>query len=274
MASAALLTISEDLSGYVDSVKKYFRAQGYQLSIEPSAVGFPFTPLLTAKRAQRTLIVELVSKCDTKRCTDWYYYCKGRRTDTRFALCVPADVNYQAFLPKLADMHIGLYTISGNTLARVAIPHDLAVNLSIPPLAELSPTLRKKLGDAYEKFENGDWREGFEDACKVLERSAAKLLWDGIRSGQFSLQKTGGKPRALTKKKIDKLTLGDLGVAFEQIVTKSTLSELLAQTLPQINPDRIGVVHKKHKPSVEAKLRQNVDHNMWRLVACLRTIFK
>jgi hypothetical protein len=151
-------------------------------------------------------------------------------------------------------------------------PHDLALNVALPELRSFSPALRRILGPVYEKFNRGDWREGFEEACLVLETEARNYLKEGIRSTRITILDKRGAPNNPTLTKVGRMTLGQLASVFARIQSQNHTDSLLAGILPKINPDRIGVVHKKRTVAAENRLRKNVGKNMWMLINALKAI--
>jgi hypothetical protein len=207
------------------------------------------------------------------RAEQWVRYGRSCSGDTRLALCMPSlsSVNEKAHV-FLADKGVGLYRCSTADFLEALPPRDLAFNLELPELRDLSSPLRRVLGPVYEKFDRGDWREGFQEACLVLESEARLYLRSGIKSSRIKILDDNGNPRNPRVRDIDRMTLGQLGHAFSRIESQNHTDSLLTKALPQINPDRIGVVHKKLTARTERRLRENVGRNMWTVINCLRQI--
>jgi hypothetical protein len=148
----------------------------------------------------------------------------------------------------------------------------MALNVSLPKLETPPSQMRKILGPVYEQFNRSQWREGFEDACQAVETHARRYLAKGLASGRIALVTAKGKSRSLTTAQIDKLTLGQLAVAFAEIQNQNHADASIAKVLARINKDRVGVAHHKAKPATEARLRKNVGRHMWSVIAALKEL--
>jgi hypothetical protein len=152
---------------------------------------------------------------------------------------------------------------------REALPaQDLAVNVQLPELASLPRKLRRVLGPVYEQFGRSQWREGFDDACQVLQVESAKYLKKAIADGRVVIPDSQGKPT--TTAAIDRMTLGQLGIAFSAIPVPNHPDTVIASVLTRINKDRVGVAHHKGKPATETRLRRNVGQHMWRIISAIK----
>ena len=105
---------------------------------------------------------------------------------TRVALGLDADIARSGREDQsIRTLGVGLYVpLDSGELMEVAAPRDLAVNLELPTGESLPPELRGLLGSAYEQFERSNWREGFGDACQVVEEESRRYLIAGLTTGQ------------------------------------------------------------------------------------------
>ena len=271
MAKPIFNTVSDELIECVSQFVADLRDRGYRVKIEPSEIGFPNTPTLVATRQATTLIIEVDNKPKKARLQAWVRFAKSRPKDTRVAFVTDKQLigNDEDFL---RNESIGLQVLRNGMFIEQIPAADLAVNLSLPDRTSLPRKVKVLLSQAYEQFAGSYWREGFEEACKVLEVEARKYLKKHWRSGRIIVLKPNGQPRALTGRAIDKMTMGQLAKTFEQFQRPNQADSLIGEGLKKINTDRIGVVHTKNKRSTESRLRKNVAQHMWTIVAALKTI--
>jgi hypothetical protein len=261
------LTIPDELLGVAERAETYFRDRGYRVKIENRDLAYPYVPAFTAARSPTSLIVEVQSTISLDRVDQWVRYCKSCTKDMRFATCVPAGIELPtSMVMALRRNGIGLYSTNHDVMEILA-PTDQAVALQLPELRGFSAAIRDMLGPSYEKCGRGDWREGFEDACQAFETEARAHLKRG--SKRIKVLDKKGNVIKLTAKRIDKMTIGQLAHQYAQIQSPNYLDSQIAQTLTAINPDRIGVVHKKRKGRAETSLRKNVGHLMWTIINCV-----
>jgi len=149
---------------------------------------------------------------------------------------------------------------------------DLPLNAALPNPEMLDPRIRGLLGAVYEQFDRSNWREGFDGAVKVVEAEARKYMIDGVASGRIVVLDEKGKPKALTEKQIEKMTLGNLAYAFTRIQVKNLADSTIGKVLMKVNADRVNQAHHSQKATTETKLRKNVGQHIWSLIAALRAI--
>ena len=77
-------------------------------------------------------------------------------------------------------------------------------------------------------------------------------------------------PRILTDRQIDRLTMGQLALAFSQIQNQNKADAVVSQALNDIYPDRNAVAHHKSKAETERRLRSNVGEHMWTIVKAMK----
>jgi ribosome biogenesis SPOUT family RNA methylase Rps3 len=129
------------------------------------------------------------------------------------------------------------------------------------------------MSPAYERFERGEWRDGFEDACQVLESEARRYLQAGVQSGRIVVLTARGAQKRLTPEKIERLTMGQLKDTLGAIQNKNRADVTIFVALDRLNRDRIGAVHHRRQRRTELRLRQNVGHHMWTIDTALRALF-
>lgn len=150
-------------------------------------------------------------------------------------------------------------------------PVDLTINLQLPPIDRHRSSVRRDLRDVHLRFERGDWKSGFEDACKLVEKIARKYLRQEAR-GTLQVPGRGGVPRRLTEDDIEGLPMGALADVFCRKLSPNQIDALLCGGLKRINPDRILVAHNKLNAATERRLRRDVPRHMWTIDNMLRKL--
>jgi|SRR5579884_699313 len=262
-------TVPDELLELAELTVKHFRAAGYQVTIERSDLGYPYTPTLICKRATTTTIVEVDSRLRYKRVAEWLAYGHSCTRDTRFALVLPTlGEEANRHVAELAEKGVGLYNVIDDRLIEVMAPRDLGVNIELPPLPS---RLRPVLASAYEHFRHARWREGFSDACQALEDESRTYLKKHSRTGRIQIMRASGAA-TLSSAKINRMTLGQLALTFSEIQVQNRTDAIIARSLASINRDRVGVTHFRGKRNVVERLRRNVGQHLWTIVAALRAI--
>jgi hypothetical protein len=272
MAANTYKTLADEVAEYADQAVAHFDAAGFKVKIEPDVLGFPYTPTLVLRRAPTTILLEVTAKIQIQRVDEWIRYAKSSGNDTRIALCVPHTT---AVTPeddaKLRERRVGLYVARPDGLAEQIVPADLALNVQLPVLASQPARVRQLLGPAYDQFNRTQWREGFEDACQVIETEARRYLRKWTKTGRIKVLQRG-MPQTLTARQINKMTLGQLTNTFSRIQAKTHADNSIQKLLASINKDRVAVVHHKKKAWTERRLRSNVGQHMWKIVAALKSL--
>ena len=115
---------------------------------------------------------------------------------------------------------IGIYTFDDDGAAmELLAPVDLALHVELPALATLPHKVGAIVAPFYAKFDRGDWRDGFADACLAIEDSARSYLRSRISKPGVNIIGKNGKVLKLTVKQINRLTLGQLTRYFLGIST-------------------------------------------------------
>lgn len=269
MEAADFVSAPEELLSAAIAYGEMLQDQGYKVTIEPFELEFPRSPFLLAKRRHTRIILEVQSALDLPTIREWVRYGKGCPRDTRFlvGLALGSEV-VQADLAELKSLGVGLLMDGDDGPFELLAPKDLALNLELP---DVPVGLRRLLGNAYDQFDRGQWREGFEDACQVLEQEARTYLKMHLSRGRIVLQPRRGTPK--TAAQISKMTIGDLAATYTTIHTPNVADSRIGQALERLNGDRITVAHYKGKDAArEAKLRRNVARHMFVVVQALRQI--
>ncbi len=271
MAQRNYQTIGIDLFEYADTVLEYLHTHGYSVKVEKNELGFPFTPVLVSKREQTKLITLIVKDIDKDRLNEWVSYCSCCATDVRLSIGLPSNITLKVGDEDfLQAKKVGLFIASNGQVIERLVAADLGINVKLPDQKTLSGKIQRLLGAIYERFSRSEWREGFGDACHVLEVEARRYLNCWIKRGRIVLVTKTGKVNVLTKTQINKMTIGQLVAAFSQIRNPNYADSEIGKALSAINKDRIGLIHHKHKKSTEARLRKNVGQHMWTVVSALK----
>lgn len=269
----AFKTVPEELLGVAAASGEWLRGLGYKVTAERYELGYPFTPTLHGRRTPVTAIVEVDAGISEANLREWAAFGASRTSDTRIWCAVGAGVRRTSKEDLLLkELGIGLLVVDGERVEEILAPQDLAVRMSLPDLKRYPARLRQKLGSVYERRDRGEWREAFEEACVTLEEEARRHLWKGVKSGRIIVFGANGKPHALTKKAIDKLTMGALADCFGRILKQSHVDRVVGDALKELNPTRIDVAHKRKTASGEARLRKNVGAKMWVIIAALKEL--
>jgi hypothetical protein len=266
-------TISTELLEHAELIYRRFDGLGYTVSIEPSNLGYPKTPAMSCHKHHTTIIIEVYTRPDIKTLNSWVALCKSTNHDLRVAVCLPHSNQNKQLAKHQIDFQqlgIGIYVSNGTKVTEICQPKDLSLQIHPPELKDFPKFVRKALGTAYELFERGQWREGFEEACKALEQRARRYLKDSINSGRLTIYDTHGKPKNPTSARIDKMPIGPLAEAFGNASPQNITDSQLYKTLSSINPDRVGVAHKINKIKTEKSLRSNVGVHMHAIVQAFR----
>src|SRR5574341_814731 len=200
-------TVPEELLEYTGIGAKYFADLGYIVKPEHIELGFPYRPTWYCKRSSTTLLAELDSEIRLDRLEDWSRYGRSNSRDIRVGLLIPSDAARSGKDDiALRELGIGLYIVTGDRVMEAIAPHDLGVNVVLPDIAKLPPRMKRVLGPVYEQFDRSQWRDGFLEACQVVENLARRYLKDGISRGRISIGNRVGNPVDVSAKQIDAMT--------------------------------------------------------------------
>lgn len=273
MSGIEFRTVPDELLGVATAATAWLRTRGYRVSPERKEIGYPFTPTLHGKRRSTTALIEVDGDVDIERLQEWVAYGRSRTSDTRLWCAVAEDVTRTGKQDRrLNELGVGLLLVSDGGAVEVMPAKDLALNVILPDMAGLPPRLQMRLGPVYDHFDRAEWRECFEEACLVLEESARRHLWRGVRSGRIVIVTSRGAQEQLTKRAIDKFTMGQLADRYGRISQQTHADRIIGDALKRVNPDRVKVVHHKHK--AEAVLRRNVGSQLWFIIGALKEIVR
>ncbi len=273
MIALEFRTVPDELLGIASAAMDLLKSRGYTVTPERRETGYPFAPTLHGKRGSETGFVEVEAKIAVDRMRQWVAYGRSCKADTRVWCALPEDAKRSGKEDRqLKELGVGLILVGDGEATETMPPKDLALGFELPDITTLPRRFRKKLGPVYEHFDRAEWREGFEEACLALEDAARKYLWKEVKAGRIAIVSRKGKQQQLTKKTIDKFSMGDLAGRFPLIVQQSHADRVIGDVLKQVNPSRVGVAHHKRKAAAETKLREEVGGQMWLIFGALREI--
>lgn len=276
MAKPDFVTLADALIGAAEAAEKHFETVGYTVVREPDVLDYPYTPTLRCKRHRTTIIIEIDDAIRLERVREWTSFGRSSNSDFRVAVATPHDKDRQLEAEKAArELGAGIYQVGGAQAAvELHMPHDLSLNVSLPDLGNMPRRVKRALGPMYEQIGRSQWREGFETGCQAFEDECRRYLKKGIDGGRIVVLDKAGRRRHLTEKAVDRLTMGQLAIAFANIQTPNHADTAVAKILAKVTPRRNAVVHKKITRATETRLRKNVGKDVWLLFAGIKTIHK
>ena len=241
------------------------KANGHTIKIEYSDESLPETATVYVKDGRDRTFYIVDSCIDTDRLVLWSGFGRSASSSTQVVLCVSENVSCDAtVLAKIKKLGIGFQTVSSaGVVAEVAAPADLSMHVELPPLKRHRPAMRRKLAKVHSKFEQGDWKDGFEKACKIIEHSARGYLTKYAKAGWVQVVGKKGVAKTISSKDVQGMPLGALKDIFCGKLMPTHLDSLLCAGLKKLNVDRINVAHDKLNAQTERRLRQNVGKHMW-----------
>jgi len=269
MATWEFLTVPDELLPCAELAAGHFETRGYAVSVERSRTEFPYTPTLHCKRKTRTVIVEVARTVDAAKAAEWSRFAKSTGADTRIVFVLPSAAGRDSEMESsLRELGVGLAVTTEAEITDVIEARDIALGVELPERARLAKGLRRDLGHAYDLFEKSEWREGFEEMCKVLEACARRRLKDAVRSRRITVLGPKGKVKKLRQREIDEMPMGALKNVYMAIQNPNRADSQIGKALATVNPDRIKVAHKKK--TRESQLRQKIGPLTWLIVGVLR----
>lgn len=249
------------------------RQMGARVQAEFDDGSTPRTPTILGTIGSSRHYADVVSKVDMSVVSQWVSYCKCRSNETYYSLVLPATGREVAAstLVCLRNFGVGVYVCDADNLSEIVGPRDLSLNLSLPDLSGEKKALRVALAGVYAKFDRGDWFDGFKDACQLLEAKARKALVNKVRAGSVSFAKNGS-PKTYSMDQIGRQTLGQLAYSYSEIVLPTGQEQIISRALGELNPDRVGAVHRTNDGRVRGRLRKKVGVHMWMLIKGLREL--
>lgn len=269
MARLEFITVPEKLWSLAARVSAELSERGYAVKVEPRDISLPGTPAFLAKRGHECLYVLVVEKPNFSEINRWVRYCHSSSSDTRVGICVESVENTpQSEVVKFEAIGVGLCGMLGEAVHWPSAPRDLAFHAQLPERKDLLPAVRRQLGEALDRFDQRDWRMGFESACLVLEDESRSYLLRNVDLGRVKYTK-GSKVIAPTKAQIKRMTLGSLAVVFCNLLRQNQIEARVCATLDALNPSRIHRIHKARKKGSESVLRRKVGIQMWAIINAL-----
>lgn len=274
MPEADFKTVPDELLHVGAALEQHLAENGYDVTIEGSELGFPFTPTIMALRDHQTLIIELSSLIDHSRLSRWVKFCRSQSADTRLCAVISHDAAHEATTNRYCqENRLGLWTFHDGRVVELRAPVDLAVQVDLPTLAELAPKLRRYLAGPFRKISTEDWRDGLNDIYLAIEDEARKYLVEGILRTRIAVV-VDKKGRLLTVEEVDKMTLGQLKEAFKNIRNQNQKDALIGNTLALLNPNRVKLIHSRRDSEAERAIRRDVGRHIWAAIGCLEEILK
>jgi hypothetical protein len=265
------LTVADELLEYAEAAVAYFEGLAYRVKPELMELGYPQRPTMVCKRNGTTVFVEVDSKISLPKVEHWRGYCSSRNTDSQVAICIPTGAPLNDLL-KLQELGIGLYECTPTGVVERLQPRDLALPLQLPNPTTLAPKVRRVWGPVAQQHGRGNWREAFDDACKIFESESRKYLKKGLQTGRVIVLDESGRPRTLTNIQIDRMTLGNLAKTFAKIQAPNKADQIIGQALAMINPLRVASTHHRQKQRTETALRSKVGAAMYAIIMALREL--
>jgi hypothetical protein len=268
------VTLGEELIEHAEAFALKMRADGLKVRAEHDDGTQPKLPTLVGSSGKSRHYVEVLKTVKKPSVEGWVSYCKSRSAETSYSIVLPDSSSpiKTDLLAWLRAEGVGIYISGSAGVTELAAPRDLSLNLALPALNGESRALRLALAPIYQLFNRGDWFNGFKDACQLLESRARRALEERVSSSSVSFTSKTGAPKTYSVKQVKKLTLGQLAVAYSEIVLPTAKDQKVARALAEVNPDRVGAVHKSDNRSVRTRLRGKVGVHMWMLVNGLREL--
>lgn len=225
-----------------------------------------------ARRRHSLVLCEFSLSLDIVSLYAYRTFAKKRRTDTRVELyLLPKGRLNESAKATLREWGFGLYRFNkSGAIEEQLVALDQTLDPDLPPLSEFPRRLRSQFGPAYDYFQRAEWVPGFDSACSTFEQLARKYVWDGVDSGRITFVKKSKPPFTLSKTKIDKLTLGQLGEHFDMILSKTAADLEIGAAVKAVNPARREVAHRKGTTKGDDIVRQSVEANMWTIMTAAR----
>ncbi len=267
------VTLSQDLIEFADSAADYLEEEGYRVSVELASLHYPNTPTLVGKRGATEYIVEVASIAVSSNFVNWSHYGRARGKETFVALVLPEACNVSTDeLAKLRVRGIGMCSATATALSVVLEPVDLSMTVGIPDLKSEKLKVQKILKPPFKKIADGSIVDGFKDAAAAFEDEARTHLKNGVATGRLVFVTPAGNPKVLTAKKISKLTLGQLGEAYSEIVAPTQADELARRAISSILKDRNDATHASRKPVILRRIKKNTPLHAQAILNAVRAL--
>ena len=262
--------VPEELLGVAIRFGDYVEREGYVVSVEPFELAQPSTPVFRVARGLTTKFVHISSKPDVDELLDWAQYARTFSVDTRVAIALPdSAVMSMEVMGRLGQAQVGVVLVSRDSVQVVAAAADLTVNLALP---RLPPGTQVYLGDAWDLIRSGNWMEGFEEACQVLNTLAAGHLSKKLQGGTISFVAPPGNRARPTVAQVERATLGTLGGYYSLVAKPGRVETTVEGVIKEINENRITVSHFKRDPSRQSELRDNVARHTFMVLNAVKLL--
>ena len=269
MATRDFITLPDKLSPLASSLADVLKQRGYSVRYEPSEISLPSTPALSAKRNHEKLYVLVKERLDFTEVRNWHRYCQSCSSDTRIAVCVSeGELLTQADIAKMSGLGVGLVFTLAEEFHWSTQPRDIAFHAQLPDRRELNAKVRILLGEALDRFDEHEWRTGFENACLVFEDESRKYLLRNVPQGRIKYLRKS-KLISPTRAQIRRMTLGTLKLIFCNLHRQNQLEAKICAALDSLNPQRIRRIHNARSASAERTLRHHVGVQMWTIINAL-----
>jgi len=236
--------VPEDLLDAVIVYGDWLVDRGFAPDIEPYDLEYPNVPVFRVIQQQATSFYEISSTVNVGQAEDWANYGHASSNETRYIVVVANDEPIKpSDLAKLADLGIGVDVISNSKVTTMHPSRDLSLTVEFPVLPK---ELRLRLGKARDLFEQGNWQESFEDACGVLADDARDYLANAIDTRHPLFIDENNRTKTYSRSAVQRMTLGHLAKAFDELAQSSKMERRVAQALVRINPGRVTTAHYKH----------------------------
>lgn len=265
-------TLADDAKPFAQEAAQRLRDRGFTIRESLTNAKLQHAPTFFATRQHELVICEVALTVDIPRLWAFRSFAKSRRSDTRVEVLLLPNARFKASAREtLKTWGFGLARLANNhEQEEVLKALDQTLKPDLPPLTEFPAKHRARLGKSYDYFGDAEWISGFDTACAVLEQLAQKHLLLGLNTGRITFVRTNGTSFSLTKQKIKKLTLGQLGDHFDMILSKTIADSEIGNVLKAVNPARREVAHRKGTPTADRIVRRSVEDNMWRILTALR----
>jgi hypothetical protein len=263
-SKVSFLTVPIELQAIALACNDYLHDAGFKLRHENNEHDYPETATIDARRKGERWFYIFDDKVKESRVVLWSGYARSCQSSTFVVLCIrkqsvlkPRDLLF------LKSLGVGLTIIDDDSvLSEVVPPIDLTMNISLPPLNRQRIAVRRELQKVHELFKHGDWKTGFEEACKLVEQTAREYLIRQIKNSAVTIPGKGGNPKNISHDEAKRLPLGALAEVFCMRLYPKQVDSHLCDGLKRINPDRINVAHRKLTNATERRLRTNVGRHM------------
>lgn len=99
---------------------------------------------------------------------------------------------------------IGLFHVaSDGGLTEIHQARDQGMDLELPTLTSYPNPVRSALGESWDELRRGNWREGFDGACIVLETEIRAYVLRHMQHGRLTFVRSSGVVYAPTTSRLN-----------------------------------------------------------------------